>query len=236
MRLAILTTDTLHHAYFLQKLAETHEPVAIFAETNVLRAPFDTAHPYLQEQEAYEAAQWFAGKTPGIADFAAVQFFPSMNDPEAVAALRDAKPDVVVVFGTGRLKSDVISVCPQGIINLHGGNPERYRGLDTHLWAIYHNDFPGLSTTLHTVNEQLDDGEVILEADISLQKDMGLHMLRRFNTEACVQMTLSALDMYGRFGGFVKRRQRENGRYYSFMPSALKDICVKKFAKYTSTI
>ena len=137
-----------------------------------------------------------------------------------------------IVFGTGKVSKQVIQVCPNGIINLHGGNPEEYRGLDSHLWAIYHHDFSGLVTTLHRINEELDDGDIILQMPIQLRPDMGLHELRRYNTDVCIEMVLSAFDMFNRQGYMIDRPQQKRGRYYSFMPSVIKEICLKYFNQY----
>ena len=57
----------------------------------------------------------------------------------------------------------MISIFENKIFNLHGGDPEKYRGLDSHYWSIYHNDFKSLITTLHKVRPILDTGEIVLQ-------------------------------------------------------------------------
>ena len=156
-----------------------------------------------------------------------------MNEPQAVERLAAAEPDVVVVFGTRRLGQHVIDVCPGGIINLHGGDPQQFRGLDTHLWAIYHDELNGLATALHRVNARLDDGEIIAQAPIPIAAGMPLHELRSRNTELCVDLVRSALRSFLDKGRFDSRPQRRRGRYCSFMPAALKDVCRAKFESHT---
>jgi len=233
MKIVVLTTETLHHAFFLKYLADAFPVAATFVETEHLRPPFETHHPFEVLMEEYEAQKWFGGNQPRLSDFAETSEFSSVNDAAAVATMADLNPDVVVVFGTGKLRPAIISTCPEGMINLHGGDPERHRGLDTHLWTVYHNDFSGLITTLHRVNEALDDGDIILQSSLELYPNMGIHMIRSVNTEACLKMTMSALDMYKRFGSFITRKQLAKGRYYSFIPAELKEICKRKFEKYT---
>ncbi len=146
------------------------------------------------------------------------------------------KPDALVVFGTGRLGEAVIGLSPDAAVNLHGGDPEDYRGLDTHLWAIYHGDFPSLVTTLHRLAPTLDSGEIIQSLPLPLERGMALHELRRVNTEICLRLTLAALDDFKRRGRFVGRQQRRIGRYYSFMPAVLKPLCVERFARHTERL
>jgi methionyl-tRNA formyltransferase len=145
-------------------------------------------------------------------------------------------PDATIVFGTGKLKAPVLSVQPERMFNLHGGDPQEYRGLDTHLWAIYHGDFSGLVTTLHRVAPALDDGDIVASAAVPLHRSMGLHELRAANTEVCLALTLAALTQLAEDGHVLSRRQSRAGRYYSFMPAILKDLVCAKFASHTGLL
>ena len=73
------------------------------------------------------------------------------------------------------------------------GDPRQYRGLDTHLWAIYHGDFGGLVTCLHHVDLQLDTGDIVDCRPVPIARDMELHELRAANTRVCVELIRSAL-------------------------------------------
>ena len=52
-------------------------------------------------------------------------------------------------------------------------------------------------------------------------------MLRSENTRLCIKATLSALKKYEEVDYFQSFDQKSKGRYYSFMPSVLKEICLK---------
>ncbi len=114
-------------------------------------------------------------------------------------------------------------------MNLHGGDPEEYRGLDTHLWAIYHNDFGGPVTTLHTVAAVLDAGDICLQDVVAVKPIMPLHQLRAANTDTCIRLARSALASFADLGTLPARKQIRRGRYYSFMPSPLKEVCRRNF-------
>lgn len=237
MKLAILTTETLHHNYFVQEIARHHEIELIVEETQSLQAPFATFHPFEAEREQYEQARWFQDQAvPALQDFAPLLQVKNINDKQAVNALNTLQPEVILVFGTGRIKAPLIRSCEQGILNLHGGNPERYRGLDSHLWAVYHRDFDALDTCLHRLNAELDDGEIIMRIPIPLEKDLPLHALRAVNTECCVELCRSALATYQALGKFLSYPQSHKGRYYSFMPQDLKALCLKRFERHTATL
>jgi methionyl-tRNA formyltransferase len=236
MRLAVLTTQTLHHAYFVRELAKFWPIERVFVETRSAKAPFDTAHPFEVLREVYESELWFEGADGALEDLAETTVFDSLNSPSAIQELNDFRADVAVVFGTGKLSVDVIRTCPNGMVNLHGGDPEKYRGLDTHLWAVYHREFDELVTTLHYVNATLDDGDIIGREPINLLPGTKLHQLRQFNTKTCVKLVKDALVKFEKNGSFPVHPQIKSGRSYSFMPTVLKELCVNHFERYTKNL
>jgi methionyl-tRNA formyltransferase len=236
MKLAILTTETPHHVYFLREIASRFQVARVYAETANLSAPFETFHPFEIARNEYERALWFGGQQPRLSDLASTEVVASMNDPSSVASLAELAPNIVLVFGTGRLKQPVLAVQPSLTLNLHGGDPENYRGLDSHLWAIYHRDFRALIATLHFVTPELDDGDIAGQMQVPLAPGMALHQLRVANTEACVKLAISALNAVRSHGAVASRRQKRRGRYYSFMPAPLKELCSRRFASYTGRL
>lgn len=234
MKIVILTTETTHHTFFVREVVKAFPVAAVLEERKILKAPFETDHPFEKMRDAYEKDVFFGSKEVRLGEVAETTVVETANSKDALEYLGNIGPDIIVVFGTGWISPDVIDICPQGIVNLHGGGPEEYRGLDSHLWAIYHKDFEGLVTTLHHLNEKFDDGNIILQGAIPIIKNMSLHEIRRYNTEVCLELTLSALDMHARYGHFISRPQRKLGRYYSFMPAVLKEVCKAYFERYAT--
>src|SRR5687768_5696026 len=103
MRLVLLTTDTTHHAYYAWKLAERFPVTAIFIETRGASPPFETFHPFEAERDAYERETLLSGYPGQLDQIAPVKPIESVNDAGALAALEALAPEVVLVFGTGRL-------------------------------------------------------------------------------------------------------------------------------------
>jgi methionyl-tRNA formyltransferase len=228
VRIDVLTTKTPHHAYFVRRLAAEGVLGQVWLEHGSAVAPFPTAHAFEEERDAYERAVLLGGDD-GVIEGRSVE---SVNDP-AVAAGLDG--DLVVSFGTGLIRPPLIeAVAPGRLLNLHGGNPEEYRGLDTHLWAIYHRDFANLVTTLHEVDPGLDTGAIVGQAEIPLARVGALHELRASNTELCVALVLGAARTLAAEGELLRRAQVRRGRYYSFMPAVLKEICVARFTEHVA--
>jgi methionyl-tRNA formyltransferase len=236
MKVVVLTTETLHHTYFIRELHKVFPIEKVFAETDQIHPTFEVHHPFEDEREAFECETFFNGKKTKLEDVSNVLKIKNINDPESIAALKQIAPEMTIVFGTRKLSSELLKIIPPKILNLHGGDPEEYRGLDSHLWSIYHGDFKFLVTTLHHLNERLDDGYIIGQKPMTFKRGMGLHEMRRLNTENCLNLTIEALNEHQKSGQIVSRAQKKQGRYYSFMPSALKEICCVRFKKYTDTL
>ena len=236
-KILVLTTETLHHSYFVKKLVEGFEDISVFCEGGKqIIFPYETKHPFESSREQLELKKWFAGDMVRLDSFAKTKSFDTLNGKLAIDALAQENADIVIVFGTGRLSKHVLEIYPGRMFNLHGGDPERYRGLDSHLWAIYHQDFAALVTTLHCLDEDLDTGNIISQCEIEITKNMPIEALRLANTEKCVAMTIAMIDSIQRSGDISCRKQQQVGRYYSAMPSVLKEICVEKFAKFTKQL
>ncbi len=236
MKVVLLTTDTTHHTYFAWRLNAELPLACIFLESRAATASFETHHPFEEQRDAYEREVLLSDFQGAFTDIADTRGFESCNSEECLSAIQAIRPDVAIVFGTGKLERPVLETPSTACLNLHGGNPEEYRGLDTHLWAIYHEDFDNLVTTLHHVDEGLDTGEIVFQSRLELSRECRLHELRAMNTKVCVDLSVLALRALASNAALPSRKQLSRGRYYSFIPSVLKEICVKKFERYVSRL
>ncbi len=226
---AVLSTDTTHHRYFLNEFHSAGiELQPVLFETTSVQAPFAVGPLFEEEQEALERNHW-AGKL-GLAGFE-IREVPSVNEAEAHALLKEAKPDLGLVFGTRKLSRETITLFRDGLINVHRGISQDYRGLDSDLWAIYHQDYAGLGVTLHRVDAQLDTGNVVAQERLALKRGMKIHHIRLHTSEMATQMMIKAVKDY--LAGVLEDTPQERmGRYYSFMPLDLKKIVRKRFNWY----
>ena len=233
MNLCILTTETSHHAYFVKSLRESFPETRVFCETGIAMRPSPRLCSFEKKRDEWEWEKWFKGERTPISALAPTENFPTLNSLEAISCLRGARPDIILVFGTGILQEPVLKIRPGGTYNLHGGDPEEYRGLDTHLWAIFERRFNSLVTTLHRVDAGIDTGDIVERVRLPLKKDMELFELRAVNTEVCLAMTLRALRKIVADGTIPTFPQAKRGRYFSAMPPETKNQCPSIFRQYT---
>lgn len=236
LKTIILTTETTHHLYYVWKLHELFSLEAVIIETKLLQAVFPTAHPFEEVRDEFEKKEILKGAPDKMADIVPVNKYESVNENSCIEKINSLAPDIIIIFGTGRVSAELISIPSKACLNLHGGAPEYYRGLDSHLWAIYHNDFKNLVTTLHYVEPTLDTGKIVFEKKLNITKDTSIEKLRILNTEACISMSALAISTLRKNCNLPSRIQSQTGRYYSFMPTTLKEICVIKYNRHLQKI
>lgn len=229
LRVLVLTTDTPHHAHFVRDLIEAGHSVAVLNEQST-SSRSSTFSAFQHERDSYEASLWFGDTVPSLSDLCPTSVVSGINTVEGLEVLRHSNADVVVTFGTGRIKTEALSLMPVERWNLHGGDPQKYRGLDSHLWALYHRDGEALVTTLHTLVPDLDRGAVIGGSSIDLTKSPELTMLRAANTDLAVSLVLGSLAHLEAVGRVPRMPQATVGRYYSALPDDLLEACAARYA------
>jgi len=232
-RLVLLSSDTNHHRSFLHKLRKAgFEFVHTLFETASVQAPFPTGPLFEEDQDRFEREMWNGLLT---LDGLVTSEVENINNAQALARIKDLKPDLGVVFGTRRLKPELIELFPDGLINVHRGIAREYRGLDSEFWAAYHSDWNNIGVTLHKVDNDLDTGAIVEACRMPLKPGMTCHQLRYYTSELAIEMMIRALDAY-RAGELRPTPQTTLGRYYSFIPLELKKIVQKRFDRYCETL
>jgi methionyl-tRNA formyltransferase len=92
----------------------------------------------------------------------------SINTLDGVARLRDWQPDLLVVAAYGQiLSNDVLSVPPQGGINVHASLLPKYRGAAPVAWAIYHGERQ-TGVTIIRMSVLMDAGDILAQEAITI--------------------------------------------------------------------
>lgn len=164
--------------------------------------------------------------------YSQVSVFNNINEPAAISRLKAISPDIVIVVGTRKLSKIFLNEINCIIVNLHGGDSSKYRGLDSHFWALYHKDFDSFDICLHHVTNELDAGDIIQKEKMVIQASSKIEHLRLINTECALNMTKRFLSDLCAKKHLKNYPQESKGRYYSFMPSCLKEIAIDNFNRF----
>ena len=74
MKIAVLTTETPHHTYFVKALKEIFSDITVFCETkNNTPPPFKTEHSFEVKRDIYECQRWFGKEQIKISEITSVK-------------------------------------------------------------------------------------------------------------------------------------------------------------------
>lgn len=95
----------------------------------------------------------------------------NINAPEYIEWLENIQPDVIAVCGASILREKILSIPKYGVLNLHGGLSQRYRGTRTTDWAINNKEPEYIGATVHFVTPGIDDGDIIYQGRPQIAPD-----------------------------------------------------------------
>jgi methionyl-tRNA formyltransferase len=232
-QIVILSTDTCHHRYFINRLLRERIPIkAVIYETSQVKPPFKTGPFFEEEQNRFECIKFFSEVSHKLPASIKTYRVRTVNTKEAKDIITGYKPDLGIVFGCGKIGLEVINSVKDGLINVHRGIAGKYRGLDSDLWAVYHNDFENIGVTIHKVDQDLDTGDIARCARLTLKKGTGVYQLRYFTTLLAADLVIGVVKKYLKNNRLYLRRQKKKGRYYSFMPLKYKRVAAGRFDKF----
>ncbi len=99
------------------------------------------------------------------ADEHGIDFLPleNVNDRASIARLGAYGADLLVSMSFDQImRSEILSLCPMGVINCHAGALPFYRGRNVLNWALI-NDEPEFGVTVHHMDDGIDTGDIILQ-------------------------------------------------------------------------
>jgi len=235
VKIAVLSTPTKHHTYFINCLAEHADIVGIFYERRRITKPFPIGPFFAAEEDAFENRFFdsaHGGTAPTLPETLSrrVVEVDDVNQPGVAEHLAALAPDLVVVFGTGRLGQRVLAVPRWGCINVHRGLTQYHRGLDSDLWAIHQGRLDQIGVTIHYVDADLDTGDILAQETVAIGPSTEIFHLRFLTS---VVATRLVIDVVGRIRAartrIPGRPQNERGRYFSAMPLATKHEALQRF-------
>jgi phosphoribosylglycinamide formyltransferase-1 len=113
-------------------------------------------------------------------------------DQEVIKMLKNYAIDYIVLAGYMRILSpEFIKAYPKQIVNIHPADTTQHQGLDGYGWA-FENKLEQTKVTVHYVDEGLDTGQIIGQAEVDLKEantlkeveKRGLAVEHRFYSEA----------------------------------------------------
>lgn len=218
----LLGTDTAHRRFLINRLLDQGWNLSHCLFETETKQPKFPVKPSWYSHEEEELDRLFSCDTSRSLERVQAHYFGTLNSADSIRCLASLDWDFAIVSGAGRIKSEMLSLIAGKSLNVHIGIAEKYRGLDTNLWAIYHSEVENIGVTLHELEDELDTGNIFFQETLVVTPDINMLNLRYFETILALELLEKALHQFcdGRLKG---RAQVEVGRYYSFMPAVLKE-------------
>lgn len=94
------------------------------------------------------------------------------EDKATIQAIKDMKPDFIIVVAFGQiLTKEILDIPKYGCINLHGSLLPMYRGAAPINWAIINGEKVSGNTTM-LMDQGLDTGDMLLKDTVQITKEM----------------------------------------------------------------
>lgn len=119
--------------------------------------------------------------------------------PEQIAAIRELKLDVLLRFGYGILRGDILQAARYGVWSYHHGDNTFYRGSPPQFWEMF-EESPLSGAMLQVLNESLDNGLVLAKVHTAMGSSPSLIVNRvapYLTAEAMVIQKLKQLHELG---------------------------------------
>ena len=100
-----------------------------------------------------------------------------MNGNKTLELIQNLNPAKIIIFGTNLLGSEYLKLYPNRTLNLHVGLSQYYRGSFCNFWPIHDLKPQLLGATVHFVSKGIDDGNIIVQDTINLDKNDSVHTL-----------------------------------------------------------
>ena len=223
MRVIVLTSTFLRHQFLVNTVAAGSDLRGVWQEQKPF-APLSYVEDAAEEQtiaghftarDESEVASFGAHRSLQIPEGGELRLVGpgGCNDTDEIVRMRAHRPDVVIVFGTGILRDELIAAFSGRIINVHLGLSPYYRGAGTNFWPLVNREPEYVGATIHYLDAGIDTGPIICHVRPAISRGDGPHDIGNRTIESAAQAVVAAARAH--VDGRVRRvPQRRGGRLY----------------------
>ncbi len=140
----------------------------------------------------------------------------SVNAPEYLERLRSLDLDLVLsVNASQKFRKGILELPRLGCINVHGALLPRYRGRLPSFWVLVNGEHE-TGTTVHFMNEDLDDGPILLQKKVAIEPEDTQDTLIGKTKTLGARLVIEAIDRLERGIADTIPNDRAQATYNSF--------------------
>jgi methionyl-tRNA formyltransferase len=140
----------------------------------------------------------------------------SVNSREYLDRLRGMSLDLIIsINASQKFKSEILALPRLGCINVHGALLPRYRGRLPSFWVLANGE-KETGATVHFMNEELDDGPILLQERVEILPNDTQDTLIRKTKAVGARLVVAAIDRLERGTVTTLPNDRSQATYFSF--------------------
>ena len=146
----------------------------------------------------------------------------AFDDDRVCDFLEQAAPDVIAFTGGGIIRSPILELAPQGVLNCHMGLLPEYRGMDVVEWPyLQEPEITPTGITVHRMDQGIDTGPVLLVHRMPSRSGESFTGLRERMEREMVEVMVQVLCGLRDGALITKASQSLQGRQYFVLHSRL---------------
>jgi len=141
----------------------------------------------------------------------------TINGKACKGILQRAKPDVIFNQSQHIVKKRILDIPTIGTLNRHGAMLPKYRGRLAPFWQLMNGEEHG-GVTFHLLNVKIDDGPIVFQKEIPIEKGDGFNDLvkKMFdNAVAYFGTALLTLEQWSNQEVSLKENKKGDSSYFS---------------------
>jgi len=140
----------------------------------------------------------------------------NINSDEYINKIKEQNIDLIVSIAAPVIfKKKLINSVPKGCINSHSALLPENKGMMPVFWTMYKKE-PYLGITIHYIDEQLDNGDIIIQEKIP-NNFQSLHKAILFTKRKSAELMTEVLNNIAQ--GIIKRTPMPKGGSYQSFPT-----------------
>lgn len=153
-------------------------------------------------------------------------FVDSVNSFEVEDVLKGTDFDLVVFTGGGIVRSNILSLSRDGVVNCHAGVLPHYRGMDCHKWAILNGDLDNVGASCHFMVEKIDRGAILSVQRVSVEAGDTIGSIEKKIEDVMCLSLVNTVDAYLKGKIDTQEQNATHGKNYYTMHRALeRKVC-----------
>ena len=154
-----------------------------------------------------------------------------LRDGEALAILKELKPDLTVVAAYGKiLPKEMLDVAPLGNVNVHGSLLPDYRGSAPIQWSVINGDKVTGITTMFMA-EGMDTGDMIMKFELPIGEDETAGELFDRMAELGAESIEKTLELFDKGEVTATPQDEEKATYAPMLKKEMGEIDFSKTAE-----